>query len=438
MNRASILLKHLAGALVFVLFSSSLLAQVQGTRDYGSKPELPAPTDSFFPTVNIAPAKGWPGNNKPVAAPGFAVSAFATDLTHPRWLYVLPNGDVLVAETDTPPKQGWSLPGMIASYIMRQAGSGLEPSANRITLLRDTDSDGKADLRTTFLEGLNSPFGMALVDDTFYVANTDAIIAFTYTEGTTRITRAGTKLVDLPAWPINHHWTKNILASEDGHFLYATVGSNSNVAENGMENEINRAAILKIDRLSGDTRVFASGLRNPNGLAWQPDSGELWTTVNERDEIGDNLVPDYMTSVKDGGFYGWPYSYFGQHVDTRIEPNPQLVTTALVPDYALGAHTASLGLLFYTGSLLDKHYLHGAFISQHGSWNREELSGYRVIFVPFEKGEPAGTAQEILGGFISKRGKAFGRPVDVVQDKSGALLVSDDVGKTVWRLTPQP
>lgn len=406
----------------------------------GRDPTLPEPNPSLFPTVNIAPATGWPNGAMPEAAPGFSVNAYAHGLDHPRWLYVLPNGDVLVAETNAPPRSEDSsgIRGWFMKKFMKDAGA-VVPSANRITLLRDADGDGTAETLTVFLEGLNSPFGMALVDDDFYVANTDAVVRFPYSEGATQISRPGVEVADLPAGAINHHWTKNVIASRDGSRLYATVGSNSNVAENGMENEINRAAILEIDPSTGRTRVFASGLRNPNGLDWQPSSGQLWTTVNERDEIGSDLVPDYMTSVKDGGFYGWPYSYYGQHVDTRVKPaKPDLVEQAIVPDYALGPHTASLGLVFYEGDAFPERYRGGAFIGQHGSWNREPHSGYKVIFVPFEGGMPAGPAEDVLTGFLNEEGEAQGRPVGVAVDATGALLVADDVGNVVWRVTPKP
>ena len=408
---------------------------------YGPDPALPAPNKTLLPTVNIAPAKGWHEGGKPQAAPGLEVAAFADDLKHPRWIHVLPNGDVLVAEADAPPKPEGSqgIRGWIMNKVMARAGSRT-PSANRITLLRDRDGDGRPEQRSVFLEGLNSPFGMALVDDQLYVANTDALLRFPYREGATRLElAAGEKVVDLPAGPINHHWTKNVIASRDGTQLYVTSGSNSNVAENGMQAEENRAAILEVDPQAKTLRLFASGLRNPNGLAWQPDSGQLWTTVNERDEIGSDLVPDYMTSVQEGGFYGWPYSYYGQHVDKRVEPpRPDLVAKAIVPDYALGAHTASLGLAFYEGDLLPGRYAKGAFVGQHGSWNRKPLSGYKVVFVPFRDGRPAGPAEDVLTGFVNPDGDALGRPVGVAIDRSGALLVADDVGNRVWRVTPTP
>lgn len=407
-------------------------------RSFGPNPQLPQPESSWIPTIKIAPAKGWAADEKPVAAAGLAVNAYAGDLDHPRWLYVLPNGDVLVAETNAParPEDRQGIRGWFMGKFMERAG-GTTPSANRITLLRDADGDGVAEMRTTLLQGLNSPFGMALVGDALYVANTDALLRFTYREGTTQITESGTEVADLPGGPLNHHWTKNVIANADGSKLYVTVGSNSNVAENGIANEERRAAILEIDPASGQSRVFASGLRNPNGLAWQPQTSQLWTAVNERDEIGDDLVPDYMTSVRENGFYGWPYSYFGQHVDERAQPQrPGLVAQAIVPDYALGAHTASLGLAFYQGDLFAARYQGGAFIGQHGSWNRKPLSGYKVIFVPFIDGHPQGPPEDILTGFVNEEGDARGRPVGVAIDRAGALLVADDVGNRIWRVTP--
>jgi glucose/arabinose dehydrogenase len=404
----------------------------------GPDPKFPAPNPTLIPTVKIAPAIGWPHDSTPRAAAGLTVNAYATGLEHPRWLYVLPNGDVLVAETNAPPRpeDGKGIKGWFMKRAMKRAGAGV-PSPNRITLLRDADGDGMAETRSVFLQGLNSPFGMALVGRDFYVANTDAVVRFPYQDGRTQIAEPGVKLADLPAGNLNHHWTKNLIASADGSRLYATVGSNSNVAEHGMEAETRRAAILEIDRASGSTRVFASGLRNPNGMAWEPRTGALWTVVNERDEIGSDLVPDYMTSVRDDGFYGWPYSYFGQHVDERVQPQrPDLVAQALVPDYALGSHAGSLGLLFYEGRLLPAHYAGGAFIGQHGSWNRRSPIGYKIIFVPFSGGRPAGPIEDILTGFLDSDGNARGRPVGVSVDRAGALLVADDVGNTIWRVTP--
>lgn len=404
----------------------------------GPNPTLAEPKTQLVPTVNIAPAKGWPEGGKPKAADGLAVTAFAGGLDHPRWLYVLPNGDVLVAETNKPDGSGGrsGIAAWVMGKVMQRAGAGV-PSANRITLLRDANGDGVAETRSVFLSDLHSPFGMALIGQNFYVANTDAIVRFPYKEGATEIREPGTKVADLPSLPYNHHWTKNIIASQDGTKLFATVGSNSNVAENGMDAETNRAAILEVDVGSGATRLFASGLRNPNGMGWEPTTGTLWTVVNERDEIGNDLVPDYLTSVTEGGFYGWPYSYFGQHVDTRVEPQkPDLVAKAIVPDYALGAHTASLGLTFSGGALLPERLRGGAFIGQHGSWNRKPPSGYRVAFVPFKDGKPNGPLEPVLTGFLNDKGEAQGRPVGVAMDRTGALLIADDVGNIVWRVTP--
>ncbi|MFL5094500.1 MAG: PQQ-dependent sugar dehydrogenase [Xanthobacteraceae bacterium] len=411
------------------------IAKLPETAAMGPSPTLPEPNKTLIPTVHIAPAKGWPDGAKPTAASGFEVTALATGLDHPRWLYVLPNGDVLVAETNAPerPDDAKGIKGLAFKTVQSVAGAGV-PSANRIRLLRDDGNGGAT--KTVFLENLNSPFGMTLVGSDFYVANTDAIMRYRYAEGATRITEPGVKVADLPAGTINHHWTKNVIASRDGSRLYATVGSNSNAGENGLENEESRAAILEIDPATGKTRIFASGLRNANGMDWQPQSGALWTAVNERDELGSDLVPDYMTSVQDGGFYGWPFSYYGQHVDPRVPARPDLVAKAIVPDYALGNHTASLGLTFYEAELFPQQYRGGAFIGQHGSWNRKPLSGYKVIFVPFADGRPSGQPIEILTGFVDHDGKALGRPVGVAIDKAGALLVADDVGNTVWRVAP--
>jgi glucose/arabinose dehydrogenase len=408
----------------------SNLAIEQG---YGPKPQLPAPSEGLLPTVNIAPAVGWPDGGKPVAAPGTQVNAFASGLDHPRWLYVLPNGDVLVAESNAPARESSGLKDWIAGKVMAKAGAGV-PSADRISLLRDADHDGVAEMRTVFLDQLHSPFGMALVGDQLYVANADALLRFPYKVGQTSIEADGEKVTDLPAG-INHHWTKNVIANRDGSKLYVTVGSNSNVGENGMEIEKGRAAIWEVDPANGHKRLFASGLRNPNGLAWEPVSGKLWTSVNERDEIGDDLVPDYITSVQDGGFYGWPYSYFGQHVDARVQPQkPELVAQAIVPDYALGAHTASLGIAFADQAKLPP-FKEGMFIGQHGSWNRKPHSGYKVIFVPFKDGKPSGMPQDVLSGFLDGEEQAMGRPVGVVVDDRGALLVADDVGNLIWRVS---
>jgi glucose/arabinose dehydrogenase len=390
--------------------------------------------------MHIAPAKGWPAGGKPVAARGLAAAPFATGLMHPRWIYVLPNGDVLVAETDAPVKPGTpGLRGWVENLVVKRAGSGT-PSADRITLLRDADGDGVAETRTVFLAGLHSPFGMTLVGHDFYVANTDAVLRFPYVEGATTITASGAKVVDLPAGPINHHWTKNLIDGSDGTKLYVTVGSNSNVGENGMAVEEGRAAIWEVDLKSGAHRIYAAGLRNPNGLAWEPATHALWTTVNERDELGSDLVPDYMTTVRDGAFYGWPYCYYGPaHVDERAKPpRPDLVAKAIAPDYALGAHTASLGLAWSGGANLGPAYAQGMFVGQHGSWNRNPFSGYRVVFVPFADGKPAGPPVDVLEGFVNDAGEANGRPVGVAIDRRGGLLVADDVGNTIWRVSARP
>ncbi|MBN6773557.1 sorbosone dehydrogenase family protein [Pseudomonas granadensis] len=403
----------------------------------GPSPKLPEPNKTLIPTVNIAPAIGWPEGAKPTAAAGTQVAAFAEGLDHPRWLYVLPNGDVLVAETNAPPKPDDSkgIRGWVMKKVMGKAGAGV-PSPNRITLLRDADKDGVAETRTVFLQNLNSPFGMTLVGNDLYVADTDRLLRFNYEPGATEIKSQPIKVVDLPGGTLNHHWTKNVIASKDGSKLYVTVGSNSNVGENGLDQEEGRAAIWEVDRATGNHRIFASGIRNPNGLAWEPTSGALWTAVNERDEIGSDLVPDYITSVKDGGFYGWPFSYYGQHVDVRVKPqNLDLVAKAIVPDYAVGPHTASLGLTFAEGNKLPAQFKEGAFIGQHGSWNRKPHSGYKVIFVPFSGGKPNGTPVDVLTGFLDKDENALGRPVGVVIDPQGGLLVADDVGNKVWRVS---
>jgi len=411
-------------------------ASLAPTAGMGATPTLPPPKAGLLPTVKIAPAAGWAEGQMPTAMAGLGVNALASGLDHPRWLYVLPNGDVLVAETNAPPKpeDGKGIKGWVMKKVMAKAGAGV-PSANRITLLRDADGDGRAEVRTVFMQNLNSPFGMALVGGELYIANADALVKVPYASGQTAISAAPVKVTDLPGGPINHHWTKNVIASPDGAKLYVTVGSNSNVAENGIEAEAGRAAIWEVDAKTGGHRVFASGLRNPNGMGLAPGGGALWTVVNERDEIGSDLVPDYLTSVKDGGFYGWPYSYYGQNVDARVKPpRPELVATALAPDYALGSHVAPLGMAFAQGAGLLPALASGVFVGEHGSWNRKPLSGYKVVFVPFASGKPSGLPVDVLTGFVSDDGKARGRPVGVAIDRRGALLVADDVGNTVWRV----
>jgi glucose/arabinose dehydrogenase len=437
---ATVLRRSTSSALLLLLPACEASTHLPVSAGIGPQPELPRPNKTLIPTVNIAPAKGWPPGAAPVAAPGTTVNAFATGLDHPRWLYVLPNGDVLVAETNAPPKpdDNKGIKGWFFKRFQKKAGAGV-PSANRITLLRDADGDGVAETRSAMLAGLNGPFGMTLVGNDLYVANSDGVVRFPYVAGETQIAAAGAPVVALPAGTINHHWTKNVVASPDGSKLYATVGSNSNAAENGMENEEGRAAIWEIDPKTGAHRIFASGLRNPVGLAWEPESGALWVSVNERDELGSDLVPDYMTAVRDGAFYGWPYSYYGQHVDDRVKPQrPDLVARAVPPDYALGPHTASLGLASSSGTTLPASFARGMFVGQHGSWNRKPHSGYRVIFVPFTAGKPSGAPVDVLTGFLNDHGEALGRPVGVAIDKRGALLVADDVGNTVWRVSAAP
>ena len=431
--------RSIACLLLAAEWGCSVLAELPPEATVGPDPQLPQPSKSLIPTVNVVKAVGWPANAKPVAAPGLVVSSFATGLEHPRWIYVLPNGDVLVAESAAPPKPGpepgnKGVKAWFMKKTMKKAGSSVE-SANRVTLLRDADGDGVPETKTVFLEGLNSPFGMALIGDQFYVANADAVVRYPYRLGETRITAAGQTVTELPAG-INHHWTKNLIPSADGSRLYVTVGSNSNVAENGMKLEEGRAAIWEVDLQKGGKRLYATGLRNPNGLVWEPDSGALWTVVNERDELGNDLVPDYLTSVQDGAFYGWPYSYYGANVDERVKPQrPDLVAKAIKPDYALGGHVAALGLATSEGSALPEPFTKGMFIGQHGSWNRKPRSGYDVVFVPFANGKPSGRPIEVLSGFVSADDKAYGRPVGVAIDKRGALLVADDVGNAIWRVT---
>jgi glucose/arabinose dehydrogenase len=400
---------------------------------YGPNPTIPEPDYASFAPIRIAKPVGWPEGRTPNAAQGLRVAAFATGLIHPRWMLVLPNGDVLVAETDAKPEPVKRPKDVIMLLEMGKAKGGMQPAPNRISLLRDRDGDGRADTRTTYIEGLAGPFGMALVGHDLYVADADKLLRYRYAEGADRPAGPGVKVADLPGGPINHHWTKNVIASPDGSKLYVTVGSNSNAGENGMEQEVDRAAILQIDPATGAKRVYASGLRNPNGMGW--NGGTLWTVVNERDEIGDDASPDYITSVRPGGFYGWPWSYWGRHVDARPYPRrPDMVARALRPDYAIGSHTGSLGFAFADGAQLGPAFASGAFIGQHGSWNRSRPIGYRVIFVPFARGKPNGPPVEVLGGFLHGN-EVYGRPVGVAIDKAGALLVADDAGNKIWRVT---
>jgi len=404
----------------------------------GSNPNLPELQQYLFPPMHIAHVVGWKKGETPSVSNGLKIEPLATGLQHPRMVYALPNGDVLIVESKAPKADPVKRPKQIVlKFIESWATSGGETGdSNRITLLHDSNGDGTPDTQSVLLDHLNSPFGVVLVGSDLYVANTDAIVKYPYKPGETKITAPGEILTPLPGGPIDHHWTKSLTASPDGSLLYVGVGSNSNIAENGMEAEKNRASIWEVDRATGRFRIFASGLRNPNGLTFEPQSGALWAVVNERDEIGPDLVPDYMTSVKDGAFYGWPYSYYGQHIDPRVQPQrPDLVAKALQPDYALSSHVAPLGLVFYTGTNLPRSFRGGAFVGEHGSWNRRQLNGYKVVYIPFSNGKPSGMAQDVVTGFLNGDDEARGRPVGLAVDKSGGLLIADDVGNTVWRVT---
>ncbi|MGD0106236.1 MAG: sorbosone dehydrogenase family protein [Rhodopila sp.] len=399
---------------------------------WGSTPAIPpAKPQGNLPTLKMPTAKGWARGQTPVAAPGLKVNAFATGLDHPRWIHVLPSGDVLVAEAmiaDRPPRSVFDY--AMVSTMRRAAAMGV--SANRITLLRDADGDGVAETREVFLEGQNQPFGMALLGETFYVGNTDGVVAFPYTAGASRIAAPGRRLVEFKP---GGHWTRSLLPSPDGRKLYAGVGSLTNIGDEGLEAEKGRAAVYEIDLASGSSRIFASGLRNPVGLAWEPQTGILWTVVNERDGLGDETPPDYLTSVRDGGFYGWPYCYWGQTVDDRVPQDPAAVARAVTPDYALGGHTASLGLCWLPAGTLPG-FPEGMAIGQHGSWNRSTLSGYKLVFVPFANGRPAGPPRDILSGFLAPDERvSYGRPVGVAIGPDGSLLMADDVGNVIWRVT---
>jgi glucose/arabinose dehydrogenase len=407
--------------------------------EIGPNPKLPDQSQYLVPPMHVAKVVGWKDGETPKVVDGLKIQAMMTDLKHPRSVYTLPNGDILVVESVAPAGEAATRPkDLIVGWIQSLAtgGGGGGEGSNRITLLRDADGDGVAETHEVFLDRLNSPFGVALVGNDLYVANTDAIVRYPYREGDTKIAEPGTVLTELPGGPIDHHWTKSLVANEDGSLLYVGVGSNSNITENGIEAEKNRAAIWEVDRTTGRHRIFADGLRNPNGLSVEPQTKALWTVVNERDELGPNLVPDYMTSVKEGGFYGWPYSYYGKNVDPRVMPQrPDLVSKAIVPDYALSSHVAPLGMTFYTANSLPQSYRGGAFVGEHGSWNRHSFNGYKVVFVAFENGMPKGEPQDIVTGFLDGQDQARGRPVGVGVDKQGALLIADDVGNTVWRVT---
>jgi glucose/arabinose dehydrogenase len=406
-------------------------------RQIGANPVLPAVQQYLLPPIQIAKPVSW-GNQTPKVPESLQIHALATGFQHPRSLYVLPNGDVLVVESNGPKAPVFRPKDIITGWVQSFAGAKAK-DANRITLLRDTNGDGVPEVRTVFLDHLNSPFGVALIGHDLYVANTDAIVRYPYQDGETSITAPGTKLTDLPGGPIDHHWTKALVASPDGSKLYVGVGSNSNVTENGMEAERERAAIWEVDTATGAHRIYASGVRNPTGLQFEPETGKLWAIANERDEIGPDLVPDYLTSVQDGGFYGWPYSYYGRHLDPRVKPQrPDLVAKAIVPDYALSSHVAPLGLAMYSGNSLPANYREGAFVGEHGSWDRTPLNGYKVVFIPFSGGKPSGIAQDVVTGFLDANDHTHGRPVGLAVDRTGALLIADDVGDTVWRVSAAP
>jgi glucose/arabinose dehydrogenase len=405
-------------------------------RQYGPDPYLPKPHEYLLPPMSVPKAIGWKAGEMPTVSAGLKVEALATELEHPRTLYTLPNGDILVVESNSPGTEAYRPKDLIAGKVKARAGAAAK-GGNRITLLRDADSSGMPATRTVFIDHLHSPYGIVLVGDTLYVADTDAILAFHYEPGETRITSPGVKLADLPAGPIDHHWTKSMAASADGSKLYVGVGSNSNITENGMAVEEGRAAIYEVDRSTGAKRIFASGTRNPTSLAFEPQTHRLFAVVNERDEIGPDLVPDYLTSIREGGFYGWPYSYWGSHVDARVHPQrPDLVAQAIKPDYGLSSHVAPLGLLFSEGEQLSPAFANGAFIGEHGSWDRSPLNGYQVIFVPFVDGRPSGKPIPVVTGFLGADNETVhGRPVGLALDRSGALLIADDAGNTVWRVS---
>ncbi|GLV25781.1 PQQ-dependent sugar dehydrogenase [Sphingobium sp. Cam5-1] len=431
----TLILLLIAGGVIFYLAQGDT-AQLAAGEDVGKEPVFTSPRSELIPTINVAEVKRWTAGEKPVAAKGLAVARLAEGLAHPRSMLVLPNGDILVAETNSPPRPAGGIVDRVMTYLMDKAGAGV-PSANRITLLRDADGDGRAEVKTPFLTGLNSPYGMALVDGTLYVANTDALMAFPYKEGETRITAKGRKILNLPANAPNMHWTKSLAAGPTG-LLYVGVGSNSNIAEDGLDGEANRAAVLEVNPRTGDYRIYASGLRNPVGLAFEPKSGALWGVVNERDMLGSDLVPDYLTRVEFGGFYGWPWNYWGGYEDRRVQPQrPEVREYTKRPDYALGNHVAPLGLAFADKVEIGGAFKNGAFVGLHGSWNRKPAAGYKVVFVPFEANGEVGKAKpvDVLTGFLDADGNARGRPVDVAGDAKGALLVSDDVGGVIWRVT---
>jgi glucose/arabinose dehydrogenase len=409
-------------------------APIDPSRQVGPSPYLPPIHQYLLPPMHVAKVTSWNGATPSVPA-GLKVQAFAAGLANPRSLYVLPNDDVLVVETGGPPGPVSRPKELVMNWVEKTAHSRTKPG-QRILLFRDTDGDGVPDQKTVFIDHLNSPFGVVLVGNDLYVANTDAVVRYPYTTGQTRITDPGVKLCDLPGGPIDHHWTKSLTASPDGSDFYAGVGSNSNITENGIQAEVGRASIWQIDRATGAHREYATGLRNPNGLQFEPQTHTLWAVINERDELGPDLVPDYLTSVRDGAFYGWPYSYYGQHIDPRVQPRrPDLVARAIAPDYALSSHVAPLGLVFYSGTNLPAHYRGGAFVGEHGSWNRTVLNGYKVVYIPFIDGRPSGPPEDVVTGFLVDGDKARGRPVGLAVDGKGGLLIADDTGNSVWRVS---
>lgn len=431
------LMTSLALALTLALSGCDEQNTLEASQQVGPNPELPDAQNFLLPPMQVPKGVPWQQGEMPKVAAGLSITKVADGLLHPRQVYVLPNNDVLVVEANGPAGKPKTAPKQLVTGIIQQSSGKGGKGGDRITLLRNTNGDGVTWEKHIFLENLHSPFGVQLVGNTLYVANADNIMKYPWQEGATRITDPGTQLSELPGGPINHHWTKALLASPDGSKLYVGIGSNSNVGENGIGAEYRRAAVLEVDTATGASRIYASGLRNPTGLQWEPQTGQLWAIVNERDEIGANLVPDYLTSVREGGFYGWPYSYFGQHVDRRaVPPRPDLVEKAIKPDYALSSHVAPLGLLFYTGTSLPEKYHGGAFISEHGSWNRSPLNGYRVTFVAFRDGKPVGKPEPVVTGFLTDDEKEVrGLPVGLAMDRQGGVLIADDAGNTVWRVS---
>jgi glucose/arabinose dehydrogenase len=426
--------KYVALFIAALLVSACGPAPTDPKRQIGAHPDLPAIHEYLMPPMHVAKVVDWNGA-QPAVPSGLKVQSFASGLASPRSLYVLPNGDVLVVETGGPPPPIGRPKELVMTLIEKKSHSQSKPG-QRILLFRDANGDGIPEQKTVFIDHLNSPFGVVLVGNDLYVANTDAVIRYPYQEGQTQITDPGTRLCDLPGGPIDHHWTKSLTASPDGSKLYAGVGSNSNITENGIQAEVGRASIWEIDRATGAHREFATGLRNPNGLQFEPQTHVLWAVINERDELGPDLVPDYLTSVKENAFYGWPYSYYGQHIDPRVQPQrPELVAKAIAPDYALSSHVAPLGMVFYSGTNLPEHYRGGAFVGEHGSWDRTELNGFKVVYIPFSNGRPSGPAEDVVTGFLVDGDKARGRPVGLAVDNRGALLIADDTGNSVWRVS---